>query len=250
VLLRKGISNRHIFFIHDGSGGIEAYAKMAEHLNAEYNCWGIMSERFDDVNPELTIEDVAMKYLNKIRKVHPEGTVNIAGWSIGGTIVFEIARLLELSGEETGILALIDSKPPKSKSTGHDGYSDELDRLAGEIDEINLKDLSDIELNKLIPENFVKVIPGFQKMDKKDILNFFYSMRTYSKAALKYQPSNKIKTQVHYVKANRSVIDDENTWNLHTENKVKFYRMEGDHFSIFEKPNIDELVEIFNGIMS
>jgi thioesterase domain-containing protein/acyl carrier protein len=114
VLLRqRGDSADYLFFIHDGTGGVDGYIEFCSHLNNGFNCWGIRAGELENHDQTLTIEALAGSYIEKIRKIQPHGPYSIAGWSIGGTIAFEIVKQLDQAGETPGFLALIDAPPPK-----------------------------------------------------------------------------------------------------------------------------------------
>ena len=119
VMLRKeGVDAGHLFFVHDGTGGVDGYIEFCSHLNNGFNCWGIRAGKLDGEGQNLTIEALAGLYAEKIRKIQPHGPYFIAGWSIGGTIAFEMVRQLEEAGETPGFLALIDAPPPQKITPG------------------------------------------------------------------------------------------------------------------------------------
>ena len=59
-----------------------------------------------------TIEEMAACYVTALRKQQPEGPYNLAGYSGGGVIAFEMAQQLQQSGFEIGNLIYFDSMAP------------------------------------------------------------------------------------------------------------------------------------------
>jgi amino acid adenylation domain-containing protein len=114
VLLKPGhIRDRNLFLVHDGTGQVEGYLEFCSHLPASFNCWGLrMGEPGITPDPDCRLEELAGLYIEAAKKIQLRGPYNIAGWSLGGTIAFEMARQLEQAGEEVRFLALIDSVPP------------------------------------------------------------------------------------------------------------------------------------------
>jgi len=55
-----------------------------------------------------SIEEYAALYLEDVRSVQPEGPYHLCGFSAGGLIAFEMARLLRQQGETLGELVLIE----------------------------------------------------------------------------------------------------------------------------------------------
>jgi len=110
MLLRPSVSSRHhLFLVHDGSGEVEGYVGFCQHLTskADFNCWGIRATLIENNNyspRDITIEELAKDYIEKIKKVQPKGPYYIAGWSLGGTIAFEMTLQLEKTGEKVSFL--------------------------------------------------------------------------------------------------------------------------------------------------
>jgi thioesterase domain-containing protein len=59
--------------------------------------------------PLATVEEMAGEYVAAIRRVQPHGPYAIGGWSVGGVLVYEMARQLQAAGERMRLLAIIDS---------------------------------------------------------------------------------------------------------------------------------------------
>ncbi len=56
--------------------------------------------------PQNSITEMAETYLESIRPMLPEGVINFIGWSMGGMISLEIAKLLEIEGRECRVVML------------------------------------------------------------------------------------------------------------------------------------------------
>ena len=59
-------------------------------------------------DPDLSIESVAKRMIEDMRQVQPSGPYRLAGYSMGGKIVHEIAQQLHRLGETVALLALLD----------------------------------------------------------------------------------------------------------------------------------------------
>ncbi|MFB6363470.1 thioesterase domain-containing protein [Paenibacillus elgii] len=115
VLLKRGQSPgaAPLFFVHDGTGRIEGYFKVAELVEHSFAVYGItLDERVGYAPKNISIEELAISYIEQMKHIQPEGPYGIAGWSIGGTIAAEMARILEVEGEEIGCCVLVDAPPP------------------------------------------------------------------------------------------------------------------------------------------
>jgi thioesterase domain-containing protein/acyl carrier protein len=71
---------------------------------------------FEKQITHTSLKEIAASYVRSIRTVQPKGPYYLAGHSSGGTVAFEIARVFDSEGEKTGLLALLDTYGPQSKS--------------------------------------------------------------------------------------------------------------------------------------
>ncbi|WP_280369448.1 AMP-binding protein [Nocardia wallacei] len=67
----------------------------------------VLSE--DDRLPE-SVRDMAVRYVEEIRRVQPEGPYHLLGWSLGGVLAHEIATLLQDGGGRVEVLVMLDSR--------------------------------------------------------------------------------------------------------------------------------------------
>jgi amino acid adenylation domain-containing protein len=98
-----------VFLIHDGDGEVLLYRNLALRLHRDHAVYGIAPySRGDFPMLHSRMSDVVDHYTEQIRKVQPHGPYLLGGLCIGGFIAFEIARKLELEGEQVAHVALID----------------------------------------------------------------------------------------------------------------------------------------------
>ncbi len=118
--IRRTGARLPFFCVHPVGGHVLCYLDLARALGADQPFYGLQAPRGRAGEPgghdpgtgprmEPGIEQMAARYLDAIRTVQPRGPYALGGWSLGGTIAFEIARLLHAAGEEVALLALIDS---------------------------------------------------------------------------------------------------------------------------------------------
>src|SRR5580692_11011500 len=58
------------------------------------------------------LEDIASSLISRMREVQPEGPYYLAGLCVNGVIAYEMARQLELVGQQVALLALFDAQNP------------------------------------------------------------------------------------------------------------------------------------------
>ena len=64
----------------------------------------------------MSLKEIAASYVQSIRSVQPVGPYCLAGVSSGGMVAFEMAQLLDSQGQKIGLLALLDTYGPQSRS--------------------------------------------------------------------------------------------------------------------------------------
>ncbi len=285
VLLRKGnTQDNNIFLIHGVGGGVEAFVDFANNLSPIFNCWGLKTDKMIGNSPvNLTMEDLGKKYITSIKKVQPDGPYTLAGWSLGGIIVFEIARQLEELNETVDFLGLIDPIPPKielwqeiykAKNVASftceteldvikDWFSDEsVIKKMSQIDDLSKFWLNFIEycdqnvinieiLKEKIAEPVDKDNPTFKQMDIRALLALFNTRRTFRRTYGNYNPMGKVQTAIHYFGATLS--DGEHYKEelaKYSHEPLRYYTLKGDHFSIFKHPEVLEFAQLFNDLLA
>jgi thioesterase domain-containing protein len=108
VTIRKGGSRRPLVFIHEPSGEVLSYERLAQRIDPEIGLYGIRADRHA-VHADSRYEDLAAGYVRLIREALPQGPYRLAGWSAGGVLAFEVAQQLLALGERVEFLGLIDS---------------------------------------------------------------------------------------------------------------------------------------------
>jgi thioesterase domain-containing protein len=103
-----------LFFIHGGDANVLVFHNFLEYLGTQQPVYALQPHREDGKQGFLSqVEDIATEYIQHIRSVQPQGPYNLAGYSVGGIIVFEIAQQLVAQKEEVALLALLDIASPK-----------------------------------------------------------------------------------------------------------------------------------------
>jgi len=114
VPLRRGGTQRPVFFVHEPTGEVLGYERLARHLGEDVPAWGLRASRADADGP-VALETLARRYLAALRSVQPQGPYRLAGWSGGGLIAYEMAHQLLGEDEAVEFLGLIDSGRPGHK---------------------------------------------------------------------------------------------------------------------------------------
>jgi thioesterase domain-containing protein/acyl carrier protein len=113
VAIQPDGSRPPLFLIHPAGGQVFPYVHLAQCLGSDQPCYGLQAKGLEEgQDPYMRIEDMAAHYIEALRTVQSEGPYRLAGWSMGGTVAFEMAHQLHAQGHGVALLALLDSRIP------------------------------------------------------------------------------------------------------------------------------------------
>jgi amino acid adenylation domain-containing protein len=109
VPIREGGDLPPLFIAHGLGSNLLLFRKLADELSPDQPVYGIqLTAPADAELEELRVEAFAARFVEEILEVEPEGPYNLAGHSLGGLLVFEIASQLRKLGKEIGLIAMLD----------------------------------------------------------------------------------------------------------------------------------------------
>jgi aspartate racemase len=115
VPLKPGTGEPPVFFIHVLNGELLKYRDLLRRLDIDNPVYGIQAVGLDGrTKAHATVDAMAAAYVEEMRQVQPEGPYMVVGLCFAGVVAFEIGRRLTELGEETALVALIDSSPLKA----------------------------------------------------------------------------------------------------------------------------------------
>jgi amino acid adenylation domain-containing protein len=114
VPIKAGGSMPPFYCVHGVGGTILEYLDLAKHLDADQPFYGLQAIGLDGKRPieQLTVEQMAARYIEEIRAFQPRGPYYLGGSSFGGKVAYEMAQQLRAAGEEVAVLALFDTNGP------------------------------------------------------------------------------------------------------------------------------------------
>ena len=103
-------SGPHMTFIHTGNTGSEAYYRLADRIRDKisfsviepFNLYHIQQAAYG-------ITNIAARYIEILKRHHPQGPYILGGWCYGGMVAHEMACQLQRSGEDVQYLFMLDS---------------------------------------------------------------------------------------------------------------------------------------------
>ena len=192
--------NRPIFGIHPSTGQVGCYAELAQRLGKEQPFYGIEAPEFT-VGVAPKIEELARSYIKLLKTVQPEGPYSLVGYSMGGSVAFEMAQQLRGEGAEVGALVLIDTPTP---SLGREAdklddaqlslwFVQELGITFGQEVEANKEDLlrlDDEERISYVMEKARNLNGGQREFSRELVRSLLSAFRANVRAHIDYVPSS------------------------------------------------------------
>ncbi len=279
ILLKKGSSSdKNLFFVHAGSGGIEVYVELCNRLTQDFNFWGIQQDKMHGIGPEkIEIESLAKKYTNELIKIQPKGPYYLAGWCVGGTIAFEMTRILEELGEKVELLGMINSLAPQKgliEGAGDFSYDSELTifktyfDIKGFVEKINklpntyFDNVNDIweyfikhlesneigekEFREYVPGELSRLIPNFNNLNVKELVYYINLFRSSQNSRAIYIPKQNVKANICFFEATEEKVANKERWYIYSDSLIYKYDVQGNHVTIYSSENIDKNSEIID----
>ncbi len=105
-------ATHNLFMIPDGSGSATSYTEITE-IGRDWAVWGLFSP-FMKTPEEYNcgVYGMATKFITEMKRRQPVGPYNVAGWSAGGVIAYEIVNQLVKAGDAVDNVVFIDAPCP------------------------------------------------------------------------------------------------------------------------------------------
>lgn len=257
----NGPEMSNLFFVHDVSGDILGYMELATLLS-DRNCWGLRSTTLATLEPlEADVRELAGEFIKKIKSVQPSGPYELAGWSMGGTLAYEVAFQLEAMGDRVIRVIMIDSRFPRvEKGVRPDNFrlAEEQKRLStiGEL-QFDLKDCQTMhelwkctvktlednrmidQLHQWLPIPYQKLINSLEATNVYQVTNYVNTFRSLQYAISGYVPIPRLNAPLLYIKAKDSKLSVQDLGRFFSA--VEFHTVDGDHFTILRQPNVTQI---------
>ncbi|TCS92395.1 non-ribosomal peptide synthetase [Hazenella coriacea] len=247
-----------LFLIHPGGGGALCYIHLAKSLGNDFTVYGIEAMGFDHGEVPLSdLHAMAQLYVKWIQEVQPEGPYRLAGWSLGGTIAFEMARLLEEEGVKVDFVGLLDAHgfdsmdPPKeSRKPSLISWANLLD-----IDEEEILSLSEVEQKELILQRAQErsILPS--SATTETVQRHLAVMESNRVAADQYHCSSPIRSDLYLFRvdeiAEKNPVDlvDRGVWQQRTQGELHVYEITGNHHNLVDPPHVEVLAQQLKKIL-
>jgi len=257
VPLRKKGSKRPLFCLHAGGAHVLFYNDLARNLGDDQPVYAIQPLGLDGIEKaHKSIEDMSRYYVDEIRKVQPEGPYALLGTCFSDAVAVEMARQLGEMGEEVDPLIIVDSTPKgenideiKKKQRFRDYLKLLMD---GDVKYLTwaVKKKSRIVFNKLLKRN-IPTAKTTQKSEQEIQLENLTSIRVNMARLYRKYEWKTYNGKITYIlsegfaSAAWSNLLVKN-WDRIAKGGVETFKIPGNHFTIFEEPEVQGLAKKVN----
>lgn len=232
VKLKENGTLLPFFCVHAMLGSAFPYHQLALNLPDDQPCYGLQSRGLDGVlEPLDKIEEMASLYVSLIKQVQPKGPYYIGGYSFGGWIAFEMARLLKEAGDKVALLALFETSVPFANPLGLNN-TDSMMQYQKDYMSLMLNSLMSEE-QRVQAESQMNFEQGKTPMQKVIEANF--------KAQLAYAPRPADTAIELFITKDVNTLfasDPTMGWKWMCTQEVNVREIEGNHISMFQPPHV------------
>jgi amino acid adenylation domain-containing protein len=108
-------SKMPIYIIHGIGLNLLNFSSLVSYMDPEQPIYGLQALGLDGTDEPLdNMEAIAAFYVSEVVAQNPTGPYAIAGYSFGGYVALEMARLLKAAGKEVKLLAMFDTNAQES----------------------------------------------------------------------------------------------------------------------------------------
>jgi amino acid adenylation domain-containing protein len=221
VEIQRGNSKSPLFFVHPIGGNVFCYVDLARELGPEQSFYGLQSFGLaGDATPLNDVSEMAVRYLDAMRRVQPEGPYMLGGWSFGGLVAYEMAQLLQRAGQEVGLLGLIDTHTRAA--------------LEIEIDDEALLRQFKSDMNAMNGSEGAG-------LDSDHLNRLFHVFRANAQATVRYEPQP-YEGRITYFRASDRLseyaIDPIDDWRNLAGDGVEVHVAPGNHYTMLKEPAV------------
>ncbi|MBE7122186.1 amino acid adenylation domain-containing protein [Bacillus cereus] len=259
IKLQQGDSgNPPLIFIHPQGGGVLPYIHLVKGLGTQETVYGLQAVGYEsDEQPLTSIEEMASLYIEEIKSVMPQGPYRLVGWSLGGTVAYEMVRQLEHLGDKVEFIGLLDVQPLDQSGKIYKALT-ERDAM---VYFATLFDLDPYPFSQMELEEGLELLLQ-QAKDRGEwplemTLDSMYRkirvMVASGQAAACYQYRGPIQSNLHLFhvselsKHQHTLVNPEE-WIPRTTGEVIVFHVPGNHNTMALPPNVDTLTSAMKSV--
>lgn len=245
-----------LYLVHGSGLNLLIFKPISEHFDKDQPLYGIQAIGLGKkVDVPATLEEVAAYHIKELLEVNPDGPYNLAGYSYGGFIAFEMAKQLLAAGKTVNLLGMIDTNAgallqPKSNTARlTKKITRQFHKVPFFVNSFIKYPKESIEYQQIVWKRKL----NSRKPPKLNLVVDTYTLyeqqirEKYDQLVERYElkPFN-IGISLFRVEKRLYFLDDQKYlgWDKIALNGVKIYTTPGDHKTFLEPPNDEKFARI------
>ncbi|WP_235299324.1 non-ribosomal peptide synthetase [Portibacter marinus] len=247
VPMKSGNGSEPLFCFHAGGSQVFFYSEFARKIDSNIPVYSIQTPRLNEENSPKSIEDLARIYLTEMRKIKPNGPYRMMGTCFSNTLLVEISHLLEIQGEESNTLLVVDSAPSLSALENLDEKKSRWKKWIKRLQFNNLIRRFERLIN---PKSEAELISDIFNTEEQDLVE---TIEILNEMYRQYQWKN-INDEVHLIRSSEFANQPRKkfhleVWSKLTDNQLHVHEVDAQHIKIFEESAARSLAREVNQIL-
>lgn len=258
-----------LWLVHPASGNILAFIPLAKHI-LDRPVYGLRARGVNPGEPFFTsISEIAHSYHSHMKKTQPHGPYAIAGYSLGSSVAFEIAKIFEAHGDTVPFVGAIDSPPriaPLVRSLNWSACLIMVSYFLALIPEDHAADIGPAMYDAPpddVVDHILKVADPAQlkalQLDKAQLWAIANVTDAYGSAAKRYEACGDVgRVDVFYATPLRSVSGSRqdwlerylSDWRDFSREAVAFHECDGGHANMLDSEYVFAFQKKLKGVLN
>jgi thioesterase domain-containing protein len=260
LTIKLGRGRPPLFLPPPVSGSAYWYPPLARLLSADQPVYAFDSPGLNGTQEPLTsIEAMAADYVAAVRAEFPRGPYLLAGYSMGGTVAFEMARQLWRIGAQVAFVAVIDTTAPSATPPSPD--PEVICRFASDICAALGKPASSVNLERVLATTgdadlwpaLLTALQAAQVIPDNvgtDFVRRRYTVFRANMHALELYDPAPYPGSILSVRAADSSETSPGSWQRYAAGSAEEVAVPGDHYSIWSDNRLPFLADLLDRRLS
>ena len=250
------------YCVHAVGGNVLQLANLASALQPDIPFYGFQSVGLEaEQEPIDNVEAMATHYIKALQSHQKNGPYQLAGYSFGGMVAYEMAKQLQAQQQTVSQLILIDAPAPalialNQQETILPDHREELvvmlEKVLPFIDKTHLQTLITTPDKDLLAQILNLVKTHAEGIDPAIITRFYQVYHSNVKAMQAYHPQSSLDISVTLLKASEKQPDQypDLGWEQHVGRAVEVKEIPGNHHSILDQNHLEQWIVVLNTVLA
>jgi thioesterase domain-containing protein/acyl carrier protein len=254
VVLRREGDGIPVVLVHPIGGTVFCYLDLVARLAPGRPCYAIQARRAA-APPVESVDAMARDHVELVARQLGRGPCHLFGWSFGGVVALEMARLLAVTGHDVVSTTLLDSYVASSMQAPELDSHDVLVWFARDLGVDLAKDeLAGLDREQALAHLVARLARAAILPGHVGVAELARHLRVFGAnlAAERRHRARPVHGNVTLITASESEpqVDPCHGFRAAVTGGLELRSMAGDHYSLLRPPQVDELARLLDQILS